>query len=157
MQKTIKMNDQITVGGQPTSTELQQLAEQGFKTIINLRTSNEENQPLKPDEEGRVVEQLGMQYLHIPVSRENMDEAQVSQFRDQLARLPSPQFVHCGTGRRAGALTMMQMAIEQGMTGGQALEKAEQMGFECDHPQLKDFVNSYIDRNTRKQTASSST
>lgn len=156
MEKTIKMNDQITVGGQPTATDLQQLAQQGFKTIINLRTSNEENQPLKPDEEGSVVEQLGMQYVHIPVSTENMDEAQVSRFRDQLAQLPGPQFVHCGTGRRAGALTMMQTAIEQGMSGGQAIEKAEQMGFECDHPQLKDFVKSYIDRNTPKRTASSS-
>jgi protein tyrosine phosphatase (PTP) superfamily phosphohydrolase (DUF442 family) len=92
----------------------------------------------------------------MPFSRENKDEAQTSQFRDQRARLPGPQFVHCGTGRQAGAFTMMQMAIEQSKSGEHAIEKAEQMGFECDNPQLENFVKTYIDRNMPKQTASSS-
>ena len=41
MQKTIKVNDRISVGGQPTESELKELGQAGFKTVINLRTTNE--------------------------------------------------------------------------------------------------------------------
>ena len=39
----------------------------------------------------------------------------------------------------------MHMAVEQGMTGEQTLQKAEEMGFECDQPELEQFVKDYVD------------
>jgi len=153
MQKTIEIDNRVAVGGQPTSAELQELAHQGFKTVVNLRTANEENQPLKPEEEGKLVEQLGMKYLHIPVSREDMNQAQVAEFRDQIEHLPAPRYVHCATGRRAGAFAMMHMAVERGMSGSEVLERAERMGFQCDNPKLKEFVKNYVDKTAPNRTA----
>ncbi len=40
---------------------------------------------------------------------------------------------------------MMHQAVERGMTGEETLKKAEQMGFECDVPALKEFVTGYVD------------
>ena len=43
-------------------------------------------------------------------------------------------------------MVMMHLAAEQGMTGEQVIEKAEEIGFECDTPELEEFVKSYVDR-----------
>lgn len=151
MQKTIKVNDQISVGGQPTENELKEFAQAGFKTVVNLRTPNEENQSLKPEEEGRVVKGSGMEYLHMPVSLDAMNETQVDDFRRHVTQLPAPIFVHCASGKRAGAFAMMHTALEQGLSGEQALQTAEQMGFECDQPRLREFVKNYIDESMSPQ------
>lgn len=143
MGSPIKINDQITVGGQPSGEELRTLAEQGFKTIVNLRAADEDNQPLTPAAEAKMAERLGMRYLHLPMARSDMQEHQVHDFRSQLDKLPAPIFVHCASGRRSGAFAMMHVAAEQGMSGAATLQKARQMGFECDNPK---FVKNYVDQ-----------
>ena len=40
---------------------------------------------------------------------------------------------------------MMDLAVKQGMSGEQTLQKAEEMGFECDKPELIEFVKKYVD------------
>lgn len=149
MQDVMKLSDNLTVGAQPTEEQLKQLAGQGIKSVVNLRTEGEEEQPLSPQEEGEKVRALGMQYLHIPVSSKAPGPEQVDQFRSELPRLPGPVFVHCAKGKRAGAFSMMHMAVENGMSGDDTLKQAEQMGFECDVPALKDFVRGYIDQHRK--------
>ena len=145
MAENMQINDQVTVGPQPTEAELKQLQEQGFKSIVNFRTEGEQDQPLSPDAEGEKVEAAGMTYLHIPVSMESMGPDLVDQFREKYDDLPKPLFAHCKSGKRAGAMVMMHMAVEQGMTGEQTLDKAQEMGFECDQPELRQFVRQYVD------------
>ena len=59
-----KINDELTIAGQVTLEQLQQVAQEGFKSVLNLRS---------PDEEGflsneqQQVEELGLYYLNIPV------------------------------------------------------------------------------------------
>lgn len=146
MASHVKFNQAITVGGQPAMEELRQLKDQGFRSVVNLRAAGEENQPLSPQEEGRRVEELGMDYANIPVTMDSMSEDKVEEFRRRLAALPQPVYVHCAGGKRAGAFTMMHVAVEQKMSGDQALQKARDMGFECDAPALEKFVKTYVDR-----------
>ncbi len=147
-----KISEEITVGDQPTEEELRQLAQDGYKAVVNLRVAGENNQPISPKAEGAQVRELGMQYLHIPVSMETMETMEprtVDRFRQEVAGLPSPVLVHCHQGMRAGALVMMQTAIESGISGEETLHKAAELGFQCDRPQLKQFVKGYIDRNKK--------
>lgn len=146
MSQRIKLNDQLTVGPQPSREEIEALPEQGFKTVINFRTDGEEDQPLSPSEEGAKVKAAGLEYLHVPVSMKSMDSGKVDKFREQLGTLPKPIFAHCKSGKRAGAMSMMHVAVETGMSGQQTLDKAEEMGFECDQPELEGFVKSYVDQ-----------
>jgi uncharacterized protein (TIGR01244 family) len=143
--KRMKINDQVTVGAQPSEEEISQLHEEGFQSIVNFRTEGEEEQPLSPDAEGEKVEAAGMKYLSIPVSMKSMTAGQVDQFCRQFKDLPKPIFAHCKSGKRAGAMVMMHVAVEKGMTGDQTLQKAEEMGFECDKEELKAFVKNYVD------------
>lgn len=145
MAEKIRFNRAITVGGQPSAEELRRLKQQGFAAVINLRTHAEEDQPLQPDEEGELVRSLGMEYMHLPVAADSLKDVKVDAFRDELDKLPEPIFVHCSSGKRAGAFTMMDMAVKEDMSGQEAVQQAEQMGFECDVPELEAFVKDYID------------
>lgn len=149
MQNTMRINDQATVGPQPSEQDIQQLGGQGFKTIVNFRTQGEDEQPISPDAEGEKVKTAGMEYVHIPVSMDSMGPELVDQFREKYPDLPKPVFAHCKSGKRAGAMVMMNMAVEQGLTGEQTLQKAEEMGFECDKPELMEFVTNYVDNHAK--------
>lgn len=145
MQEHLRINDDVTVGPQPSAEDFGDLRRQGFRSVVNLRTDGEDEQPLSPADEGERVGALGMEYYNEPVDAEAMTEAQVDGFRDRFSALPKPVFAHCKTGKRAGAFVMMDMAVRQGMSGEETLERAERMGFECKEPQLKQFVKGYVD------------
>ncbi len=140
-----KINDRITVSAQPSTDDIAQLKNDGFRTIVNLRTEGEEDQPMSPAEERQAVEKAGMKYVHLPVSSAGMARELVDKFREQVAELPAPVLVHCQAGMRAGAFTMMATATKEGWSGDETLEKAKAMGFACEAPELKQFVRSYVD------------
>ena len=149
-----KINDQITVSGQPTAEDIAQLKNDGFRTIVNLRAEGEEDQPMSPDEERQAVEKTGMRYIHLPVSSATMGPETVDKFRAQLHNFEGPVLVHCHAGMRAGAFTMMATATKEGWSGDETLEKAHAMGFECKAPELKQFVRSYVDGHQPAKNAS---
>ncbi|MDN3515669.1 MAG: protein tyrosine phosphatase family protein [Candidatus Brocadia sp.] len=147
MKDRIKTSDRITSASQPSKEEIEKLPQQGFKSVINLRASGEEDQPLSPKDEEFLVRKCGMKYLHIPVSmKEGIKPGLVDQFCKEIELLPTPVFVHCHTGKRAGAFTMMHVGLKEGLTGEEALQKAMSIGFACDMPQLKDFFINYINQ-----------
>lgn len=92
-----------------------------------------------------MVESAGLAYRHIPMSMESIGPELVEQFREKFADLPKPVFAHCGSGKRAGMMVMMHIAVDQGITGEQTLQKAKEMGFECEQPELQQFVRQYVD------------
>ena len=151
MQDRIQINDAVTVGAQPSAEQLEELQQNGFRSVVNLRTDGEEEQPLSPDDEGKKVAALGMTYYHEPVDSSAMGEAQVDRFRERFADLPTPVYAHCKSGKRAGAFVVMDMAVRQGMSGEQTLKQAEEMGFECEEPELKQFVSGYVDSRVEKE------
>lgn len=145
MQERVKINDRITSGIQPTVEQIKKLPQEGFKTVINLRTAGEEDQPLSPRDEGNLVKDLGMTYVNIPVSSEVGPTAQqVDLFRQEVKRLPDPILVHCRRGKRSGAFSLMNEAVKQGLSGEEAFQKAESLGYECEVPKLKEFFKNYI-------------
>jgi protein tyrosine/serine phosphatase len=57
----------------------------------------------------------------------------------------APVFVHCANGKRAGAVALMHLAVENGWTLQEAFEKARSLGFDYEsEPQLKEFFERYI-------------
>jgi uncharacterized protein (TIGR01244 family) len=151
MNETTKFSDQITVGPQPTEDELQKLQSRGFKTIVNFRHDGEDQQPLSPDAEGQRVEKLGMAYLHVPVSMSKLTPALVDQFRREFRNISKPVYAHCKLGTRAGLMVIMHTAVEQGLTGRQALEKATQLGFKPQKVQVEQFLTDYVDSRSEPQ------
>ncbi|MEW6488273.1 MAG: protein tyrosine phosphatase family protein [Thermodesulfobacteriota bacterium] len=145
MPERVQINDQITVGAQPSEAELKAMADEGTRTVINLRTAGESMQRMPPEEEGEVVRRFGMEYVHVPVSMEDADAELVDGFRAVLDRVPKPVYVHCRLGKRAGAFVMMDQAVEKGLSGKKTIQRAEEMGFECEEEALAGFVRDYVD------------
>ena len=146
MENTIRMSDAYVVARfEPTRETFEQIAGEGFRSVVSLQTTGED-QKLPIEDERRTAEAAGLAFYHQPVSGHSLDDAAVDRFREALGRLPRPILLHCASGKRSGAMTMMHLASEQGMTGDEAIERAEEMGFECDTPELEAFVKDYVDR-----------
>jgi len=145
MPDRMKINEAITIGAQPSEAELKAMAEDGVKAVINLRADGEDMQPMPPEAEGKKVQAFGMKYITLPVAIKEAGPDLVDRFRQALAETPKPVFVHCRLGKRAGAFVMMDQAVQQGWSGQQTLDMAEDMGFECDNEDMEQFVKDYID------------
>lgn len=146
MENTIRMGDDYVIAKfEPTLETFDRMATEGFRSVVSVQTMDED-QKLPIEDERRAAEEAGLAFHHEPVSGESLDDATVDRFREALERLPRPILLHCATGKRSGAMTMMHLASEQGMTGDEAIAKAESMGFECDTPAVESFVKDYVDR-----------
>ena len=84
--------------GMPSEQDLQDAAKKGIKTIINLCPQEE-----TPPSESDLVEQLGMNYVNIPIRgpQDLTKEAaqQLASLMDDCAN--HPLLVHCRPGRNA--------------------------------------------------------
>ena len=45
-------------------------------------------------------------------------------------------------------MLMMAYGTEMGWSGDETLEKAKKLGFECDKPELEQFVREYVDNHS---------
>ena len=146
MQDVVRINERFSVAKfAPDRQALRAAADEGFRSVVNMREEDEKHE-LEPDDERRAAEEAGLTYLHHPVSGKDLSDDVVDEFRRKTTEMPAPVLVHCASGKRSGAMVMMHMAAEKGMSGNEVIEKAEAMGFECDTPELEEFVKSYVDR-----------
>ena len=146
---TKPINSEISIGAQPTANDLKQLKNEGFRSVINLRRSDEPS-PLNPEQEAQEVRALGMDYQHIPVSPQNLSGDEADKFDEAMRSLPKPVFIHCQGGTRAGAFSLMHLGREKGWTGELAFQEGEKAGFKCESPALKQFVTSQLDRSKKR-------
>lgn len=148
MENVKRINDQLAVAmGQVTPEELQQAAQEGFKSVLNLRSPNEEG--FLPDEQQQ-AETAGLKYVNIPVKPDGMSDALADQVLQEIDQLPKPALIHCKSGMRSGAMTLMYVATQQGMTADEAMAMGKQNDFDCDaHPQMKQFFEHYISEHTK--------
>ena len=149
---TRTLTPHISIGGQPDENDIQELQAKGFVTIVNLRT--EEDEGYNPDEE-RQVESKGLNYAAIPVSPTLLDDLAVQRFAgaltgDEAARA----YVHCGSGGRAGLLTLIHLAVQNGWSLEQALQTGKELGIapEASSP-YRAFFDDYIKRHSAGERA----
>lgn len=125
MQTIRKINDELAIAGQVTSKQLQQIAQSEFKSVLNLRS---------PDEEGFLIseqqqaESLGLYYVNIPVKVSAINDEIANRVFKQINELPKPTLVHCSSATRAAAMVLMYIATRQGVSLKQAFKQAEQLG-----------------------------
>ncbi|MEA5503542.1 protein tyrosine phosphatase family protein [Halotia wernerae UHCC 0503] len=142
MENVKKISDELTVTGQVTPQELQQVGYEGFKSVLNLRSPDEEG---FMNSEQQQAETAGLHYLNIPVKPNTISDELVTEVLQQIDQLPKPILIHCASGMRAGAIAFMHLATRQGMTPEQVFAKASAAGFDCSaNPQLKQFLEHYI-------------
>jgi uncharacterized protein (TIGR01244 family) len=110
----VKQIDQrFSVAGQLTAADVQQIADQGFKLLINFRPDGEGGaaQPAS----ATLAEQaqaLGLHYAHIPVIPNQIQASDVDQLREFLTQHPGQALGFCRTGNRAS--NVYQQVLQSG-------------------------------------------
>ena len=143
-----QVTPEITIAGQVSKGDIEAAHDAGFRTVINLRTEDEEG--VNPDEE-RLVEGAGLSYAAIPVSPETLDDAAVERFSQAIASEgAAPVLVHCKGGGRAGVMTLLHLAIEHGWSLDATLRYGAEHGnlAPAESSPYRAFFESFIRRHS---------
>jgi len=138
----IRVSDRISVGGQPSETDLDRLAERGFRAVINLRTDDEANLPISPEAERAYAESAGLTYRRLPIRPAGLRPHEVEAFRAIARDLPAPIFVHCGAGQRASAISVLAEGV--GETADATLLEAARQGIAVPEADVGTFIRRWF-------------
>jgi uncharacterized protein (TIGR01244 family) len=115
--------DGITSAGQPDEKAFKVFADQGYTTVIDLRTPGED----RGMDEPKVVEDLGMDYVLLPIGRDDITFESAMTLDKLIADADGPVLVHCGSANRVGALLALRKSLD-GADDESALEYGRKGG-----------------------------
>jgi uncharacterized protein (TIGR01244 family) len=139
-------DDRIASAGQPTESQLAEVAQAGYQVVINLALSTSDN--ALPDE-GSLVTALGMTYIHIPVIWEEPRAVDLESFFAAMeAHREQRIFLHCAANMRASAFMALYRAIRLGWP----LSAAMQAVYEIWQPNetWQAFIDQMLTTNQRR-------
>ena len=97
----IKINELISTSGQLKIEEFQIIANEGFEVVINLAVPTTSN---SLENEDKIVANLNMSYIHIPVNFENPKISDLKLFLNILQSLGANKvWIHCAKNYRVSA------------------------------------------------------
>jgi len=113
-----QITDTIGTGGQPSVSQLYDIAENGYDVVINLATHNSEN---AIENEGSIVASLGMTYIRIPIPFETPTPEHLRKFFRFMNGLSEEKvFVHCAVNARVSAFVFKYLTMERKMQAEKA-------------------------------------
>ncbi len=124
METIRKINDDLAIAGQITSEELEQIAEEGYKSVLNLRSPDEAG--FQSSEQLR-TQLLGLQYVNLPLKATEINPQVVLHVFQQLDKLPKPTLVHCDSAVPV-TIILIYIATRQGISVDQAFKQAVNLG-----------------------------
>lgn len=114
-----QLDDTLSTGAQPSHSDLEWIARQGFKAVLNTNTATARN--YLPDEGDRLAAH-GVKYVHHPIDCTVLTPDKYEGFRDTLKGLLAeggPVFVHCaGNVKVTGMMTLFRV-LERGEPAAQ--------------------------------------
>ncbi len=129
----------ITTAGQPDADSLHALADLGYTAVIDLRGETED----RGLDEKTVVQELGMQYVSIPVSgSEGISFNNAQELDHVLAKVKGPVLVHCGSSNRVGALFALRAKLA-GSSVDEALAIGRSAGLKSLEPVVVERLNAH--------------
>ncbi|HVB15981.1 MAG TPA: TIGR01244 family sulfur transferase [Stellaceae bacterium] len=94
----------LSATGKLDRSDIEALAAQGVRTIINNRPDGEDPGQLPAADARRLAEAHGIAYHHIPVTAASLSRADVDAFAQVLATASQPIVAHCRSGTRSTLL-----------------------------------------------------
>ncbi|MBI3789856.1 MAG: hypothetical protein HY275_03155 [Gemmatimonadetes bacterium] len=123
-----RVGPNLLIAGQPTDSALRALKAQGVTTVITLRTQEElDNRQLVPFEEEKLVKELGMTWVHIPVRGDSAfpySPAAVEKFAAAMKAAKGRVLLHCTVAYRASHIYTAYLVKYRGL----ALDSAQVHG-----------------------------
>jgi uncharacterized protein (TIGR01244 family) len=127
----------VMAAGQPTGEQLQVLAEEGYKTVIDLRAADEP----RGYDEVEAAKANGLTYVNLPVTLASLDQETIDRFVKTMEKAEEPVLLHCASSNRVGALWYAYL-VEKGMAPAEALEKGKAAGLT--NPELTKKIQALV-------------
>ena len=122
-----KLTETVAVSGQIRPDVVPQIAEAGYKVLINNRPDGEEpGQPSNADI-AVAAEQAGLEYHHLPVTAMDFPGSGIEQMADFFDDEQRPVFAFCRTGTRC---TNLWIVTRPEGEREQAIADARGLGFD---------------------------
>ena len=99
--KPTKLTHSVSVSPQIAESDLDALAAQGYRSVINNRPDGESQQQPASDAIAAAAERVGLAYRHVPVISGDITDDDVLAFDRALAEMEGPVLAFCRTGTRS--------------------------------------------------------
>jgi protein tyrosine phosphatase (PTP) superfamily phosphohydrolase (DUF442 family) len=121
----LALSDAIGTAGQPLAEQFAAIKNAGYQVVINLALATS---PQVLPNEKEMVEQHGMEYIHIPVVWENPRVEDALHFFDAMkAHADKKIFVHCAANKRVSAFLYLYRTLYLGITQEDATRDLHQL------------------------------
>jgi len=116
LHNVVTYDEDIVCGGVPEGEEgLRTLRAMGIKTIVSVDGT-------KPN--AAAAEQLGMRYIHLPISYDTVEPERQKELAQALANTEHPIYMHCHHGKHRSAAALGSAVVMAGvMTPEQACDR----------------------------------
>ena len=109
----VQLTERVGTSGQPTEAQFRRIADAGYAAVINLAMPDSDN--AIPDE-GRLVTQTGMSYLHIPVKWDAPTVGDLQTFIRAMQAFDEQRvWVHCAMNLRVSAFMYHYLKTAEGL------------------------------------------
>jgi uncharacterized protein (TIGR01244 family) len=128
----VQAGDRLFIAGQPTEAGLEQLADAGVVTVVNLRTHREMNdRGVVPFDEAAKVAELDLKYVHIPSGGPETPYApdMVDRFAEVMATTEGKVLLHCTVAWRASHLYVAYLHEHLGLPLAEAVRHGQAINF----------------------------
>jgi uncharacterized protein (TIGR01244 family) len=130
-----RVGDDFFIAGQPTERALRDMKERGVTTVINLRMPQEMERI--GFDEAKLVSDLGMKYVHIPMRGGDGEQAYSPQtlrkFAEAMKAADGKVLLHCTVAWRASHIWAAYLIQERGVPDTDALTHARAINLMDDH------------------------
>jgi uncharacterized protein (TIGR01244 family) len=129
------VGDDFFIAGQPTEAALHEMKKRGVTTVINLRMPQEMERI--GFDEAKLVGDLGMKYVHIPMRGGDGEQAYSPQtlrkFADAMKTADGKVLLHCTVAWRASHIWAAYLIQERGVPDADALAHARAINLMDEH------------------------
>jgi protein tyrosine phosphatase (PTP) superfamily phosphohydrolase (DUF442 family) len=107
----LRISDAIGTAGQPTAAQFAAIKAAGYRVVVNLAMPDSTN--ALPNE-GALVAEQGMDYVHIPVVWERPTIGDLEQFFEVMDRYRGKRvFVHCAMNMRVSVFLCLYRVLRE--------------------------------------------
>jgi uncharacterized protein (TIGR01244 family) len=147
-----RQDDGVLAGGELTRRDLDRLARQGVRSIVDLREEGEPGQQLSPNVAAAWAHACDLEYRRVSVSVEHLVPQHADLFLQALEASPRPVYVQSAKGLRAAAFLILSLALDQGLDVPGALGRARALDLPALSPVLERFVREELRRRVAPAT-----
>ena len=140
------MTDKLSSSGMPKAEQMNAIAQAGVRAVVNLATENSQG---ALQDEKRLVESHGMEYIHIPVEWDRPTRQNLDDFMNAMdAHKDDHVLVHCQANFRATGFVALYRILRLGWKKEDAFQDLRKIW----NPEKFPIWQKFIEENLGQET-----